>query len=411
MKLTDKQIKAASPAEKPYKMSDGRGLYLLVNPNGSKYWRLKYRFQGKEQKLALGIYPEISLKQARTQSDEARQHLSNGINPSSLKKTTAAANKTAYENSFENVAKEWLEVHAGSVTPLHIKKITSLLTRFIYPEIGAYPITDIDTPTVLEALRKIESSGRLETMQRAKRTTGQIFTFAIASGKATINPVLPLARGVLKTPKASHRAAVTTPKELGRLMALIHNYREIGTIVVEAALKCSALWMLRQGELRFLEWHQVNWEEKRLELTASKTKQPHVVPLARQSLEILEELHQITGHQQFIFQSPFKSSVPISENATVDALRRLGVSSEEHCAHGFRATFRTLMDEIHRVRIEIVELQLAHVVKDVHGRAYNRTQFIDDRFQMMQRWADYLDQLRTQSQAKNVITANFKRKA
>ncbi|MCD8512299.1 MAG: integrase arm-type DNA-binding domain-containing protein [Nitrincola sp.] len=251
MKLTDKQIKTVNPTDKPFKLSDGKGLYLLVNPNGSKYWRMKYRFQGKEQKLALGIYPDVSLKQARLQCDEARQQLANGINPSTRKKTSAAANKAAYENSFVNVAREWLEVHSGSVTPLHIKKITSLLERFVYPEIGAYPITDIDTPTVLEALRKIESTGKLETMQRAKRTAGQIFTFAIASGKATNNPVLPLAKGVLKTPKETHRAAITTPSELGRLMMLISNYRERGSVVVECALKCSALWLLRQGELRF----------------------------------------------------------------------------------------------------------------------------------------------------------------
>ena len=411
MKLTDKQIKAAQPAEKPYKLADGKGMFLQVNKNGSKYWRLKYRFNNKEQLLSLGVYPETTLKQARSKCDEARQLLADGINPSTDKQDKATATARAAENSFEAITREWLEVHAQQVTPLHIKKITSALERFLLPALGRTPISEIDTPTILEPLRKLETTGKLETVQRVKRTAGQIFTYAISTGRATNNPVLALSRGVLKTPKEQNRAAITEPAELGRLMLLIDTYSHHGNFVVESALKCSALWLLRQGELRFLEWQQVNWAEKRLELTASKTHQAHIVPLSTQALEILEQLQPITGRGKYIFQSLNKAGRPISENTVVNALRVLGIDKNTHSAHGFRATARTLLDEALKFRVEIIEQQLAHVVKDVHGRAYNRTQFLEERAAMMQRWANYLDELKEQARAGNVITVNFNRTA
>ena len=411
MKLTDKQIKAAQPADKPYKLADGKGMFLQVNKNGSKYWRLKYRFNSKEQLLSLGVYPETTLKQARSKCDEARQLLADGINPSTHKQDKATASARASENSFEAITREWLEVHAQKVSPLHIKKITSALERFLLPSLGRTPITEIDTPTILEPLRKLESTGKLETVQRVKRTAGQIFTYAISTGRATNNPVLALSRGVLKTPKQQHRAAITEPAELGRLMLAIDNYSNYGNFVVESALKCTALWLLRQGELRFLEWHQVNWAEKRIELIASKTNLPHIIPLATQSIEILEQLQAITGKGKYIFQSLNKAGRPISENTTNEALRNLGIDKHTHCAHGFRATARTLLDETLKFRVEIVEMQLAHAVKDIHGRAYNRTQFLEERAAMMQRWANYLDELKQQAQAGNVLTVNFNRTA
>ncbi len=411
MKLTDKQIKAAQPAEKPYKLADGQGMFLLVDTNGSKYWRLKYRFNNKEQSLSLGVYPETTLKQARLKRDEARQLKAEGINPSTHRKNKAAASARAAENSFEAITREWLDVRSQQVTPLHIKKITSALERFLLPTLGRTPITEIDTPTILEPLRKLEATGKLDTVQRVKRTAGQIFTYAISIGRATNNPVLALSRGVLKTPKEQNRAAITSPAELGRLMLLTDTYSHHGSLVVESALKCSALWLLRQGELRFLEWHQVNWAEKRLELTASKTNLPHIVPLSTQALEILEQLQPITGRGKYIFQSLNKAGRPISENTVVNALRSLGIDKDTHSAHGFRATARTLLDEVLKFRVEIIEQQLAHVVKDVHGRAYNRTQFLEERAAMMQRWADYLDELKEQARSPNVITANFSRRA
>jgi len=404
MPLTDKQAKAAVPKEKAYKLADEKGLYLEVMPTGAKYWRWKYRFAGKEKRLALGVYPETSLKAARTARDNARQLLAEGADPSAAKQARKLATKAAAANSFELLAREWFETKMKDRTKDHRARTLRAMERDLFPHLGTRPVTEITPTELLEVLRKIEKRGIIETAHRVKQTASAVFRYGVATGRCERDPSADL-RGALATHKTQHLAAITTPAEAGRLLLAIEDYT--GTPVVAAALKCSALWFCRPGEVRHLEWAQVNWDESRLEFTAEKTGLDHIVPLCRQSLDILKALEPLTGRFKYVFPSARGASRPLSENGVRTALRTLGYGNDQMTPHGFRAMARTLLDEVLGYPPHIIEQQLAHAVKDAMGRAYNRTQHLEQRREMMQRWADYLDQLRTAAAAGNVISASF----
>ncbi|WP_415911629.1 tyrosine-type recombinase/integrase [Neptuniibacter sp. QD37_11] len=404
MPLTDRTIKSAKPREKDYKLSDEKGMYLLIKKSGSKLFYLKYRFNGKEKKLAFGPYPDVTLQKAREKRDEARRLLLDGIDPSAHKKSQKASEKLKTANSFQSIALEWFNTHQSDKTPGYQKRVLRALEHDLFTSIGDTPITEITAPMLLNALRKVEDRGAIETAHRDKQIAGQVFRFAIATGRAERDPT-PDLKGALKPAPTKHFAAITTPKEAGRLMTAIDQFE--GTPVVSAALKLSALFFCRPGELRHLKWSDINHEELRIELVAEKTHQQHIIPLSSQALAILKELHALTGRGEYIFPSARGRSRCMSENAIRVALRTMGYDNETMTPHGFRAMARTLLDEQLNYRVEWIEQQLAHAVKDANGRAYNRTKHLAQRTEMMQHWADYLDQLKAQALTGNVITANF----
>lgn len=404
MPLTDKAVKAAQASDKDYKLSDEKGLFLLVKKNGAKYWRLKYRFAGKEKLLSFGVYPEVSLKAAREKRDKARQLHLDGIDPSAHKQAQIRSDRLLNAESFELISREWFSIKQQDKTEGHQRRVLRALENDLFPSIGKLPIREVNAPILLEALRKIENRAAIETAHRTKQIAGQVFRYAIATGRADRDPT-PDLRGALQTPKKRHFSAITNPKEVGRLLVAIDEYT--GTAVVKAALKCSALWFCRPGELRHLEWSQINWDEQRIEITAEKTHQQHIIPLCDQALEILETLKPITSRSKYVFPSAKSAHRAMSENAIRVSLRTMGYDNETMTPHGFRALARTLLDEVLNYRVEWIEQQLAHAVKDANGRAYNRTKHLEQRAEMMQNWANYLDQLKAQALAGNVITANF----
>lgn len=406
MPLTATQVDKAKPQEKDYKLSDEKGLYLLVTKTGSKYWRLKYRVSGKERKLAIGVYPDISLKDARIARDEARQLLAKGIDPSAEKQARKLASHQAAANSFEVIAREWLSIKMADKSARHQERTRSALEKDLFPYIGKKPVSEITAPELLAALRRIESRDAIETAHRAKQTAGQILRYAIATGRAERDVSADL-KGALKNTQVQHLAAITEPYAVGRLMLAIDGYK--GTAVVEAALKLSPLLFCRPGELRQLEWSEVNFDEQRIELPAEKMKirEPHIIPLSKQALAILNDMQLRTGHGKYVFPSARGQSRPLSDNGVRTALRSLGYTNDQMTPHGFRAMARTLLDEVLNYRVEWIEQQLAHAVKDANGRAYNRTKHLPQRFEMMQRWADYLDELKAAAQAGNVVPVKF----
>ena len=389
-KLTATAVKQAKPKAKPYKLADGGGLYLHVKTAG-KYWRYKYRFAGKEKLLALGAYPDISLADARKLHQAARENLADGIDPSSHKKTKKSADQSSSANSFEAVALEWSKTRSKKADSTE-KRQRALLEKDLFPFIGSRPIADIDAPELLKTLRKIENRGAIETAHRANRLAGQIFRYAIVTGRSKHNPSIDL-KDALTQPIKSHRKSITDPAEVGPLMAAIKNYQ--ATPVVMAALQLSPLFLCRPGELRHLEWAEVNLAEARIELPASKMKmkEPHIIPLASQAIAILKELQPISGRGKYVFPSARGASRPLSDNGVRTALRTLGYTNDQICPHGFRAMGRTILDEVLNFPVDWIEHQIAHSVKDVNGRAYNRTKHLPQRKKMMQTWADYLDGL------------------
>ena len=389
-KLTATAVTQAKPKPKPYSLSDGGGMYLLVNAT-AKYWRYDYRFAGKRKTLALGVYPATSLKQAREKHQRARENLANGIDPSAHKKATSAATHAALANSFELLAIEWSKTRSKKSESTE-KRQNALLEKDLLPHIGNRPIADIKAPELLKTLRKIENRGAIETAHRAKRLVGQIFRYAVATGRAERDPSVDL-KDALTQPTKTHFKSITEPAEVGPLMAAITNYH--ATPVVMAALRLSPLLFCRPGELRHLEWSEVNFSETRIELPAAKMKikEPHIIPLASQAVEILKELQPITGRGKYVFPSARGASRPLSENGVRTALRTLGYTNDQISPHGFRAMARTILDEVLDFPVDWIEHQLAHSVKDANGRAYNRTKHLPQRKQMMQTWADYLDGL------------------
>ena len=400
MPLTDTSIKSAKPAEKPVKMTDGDGLYLLIHPNGGKWWRFDYRFDGKRKTLSMGVYPDVPLKAARDRRDEARKQIANGIDPGEHRKANKNARADAVANSFEAVAREWFTKMLPTWTPDHADKIIKRFERDVFPWIGDKPIADLKAPELLTVTRRIEARGRLETAHRALQSAGQVFRYAVATGRAERDPTGDL-RGALPPTRAKNMAAITDPAEAGALLRAIDAFR--GTLIVQSALKLSALVFVRPGELRQAEWAEIDLEKGEWNIPASRMKgwtrkgitAPHLVPLAPQAVAILRELQPLTGRGAHVFagRDPKK---PMSNAAVNAALRRMGYDTKtEMTGHGFRAMARTILHEELGVDREVIEHQLAHAVPDALGTAYNRTKFIKDRREMMTKWADYLDKLKT----------------
>lgn len=398
MPLNLNTVKSAEPRERDYKLFDEKGLFLLVKANGAKYWRLKYRFGGREKLLALGTISDITLTQARAKRDDARTHLRDGLDPAETMKAKKQGNVRNPSDCFEAVTREWLEKR-GRMSESGDKRLVRLFERDLFPALGRAKVGEISSPQLLEVLRKIEGRGAVETAHRAKQACGQVFRYAMAAGKATADPSAPLARA-LATPKAGHFSAITDPKEVGKLMLAIDVYQ--GTPIVKAALKLTALFFCRQGELRHMEWDEIKWDENRIEIPPSRMKggEPHIIPLSVQARAILEELRDFHRRGKYVFPSARGASRPLSENGARVALRSMGYDNDTMTPHGFRAMARTPLDEVLEYRIEWIEQQLAHAVRDVHGRAYNRTKHLDKRAEMMQGWADYLDELKEHASEK-----------
>lgn len=391
MALTDIAVRSAKPEAKPRKLADERGLFLLVHPNGSKYWRLKYRFGGKEKLLALGVYPDISLADARQRRDEARKLLANDVDPGTLKQQAKRAIKENAVNSFEAIAREWFAKNLHTWAPSHAEKIISRLERDVFPWLGSKPVAEINAPTVLDVLRRIEGRGTLDTAHRAKGNISQVMRYAIATGRAERDPC-PDLRGALPPAKENNLPSITDPVQVGQLLRAIQAFR--GTLVVQSALRLAPLLFVRPGELRRAEWAGFDLDKAEWRYFVTKTKTEHSVPLSTQAVAILRELQALTGHGRFVFpgRDPLKAMSDAAINA---ALRRMGYDTKtEITGHGFRAMARTILAEELHIRAEVIEHQLAHRVPDALGTAYNRTKFLQERRSMMQLWADYLDKLR-----------------
>ena len=402
MPLTATAVRQALPKAKAYKLSDGHGLYLLVNPKGAKYWRYKYRYGGKEKTLALGVFPEVSLKDARVAHQEARTKLDKGVDPSEERRVQKLTRNLAAADSFEAVALEWFGKVMPDKSESYRVRTRRILEKDLFPVIGQRPVGAIKPPEMLAALRRIEARGANDIAHRAKQTAGQIFRYAVVTGRAERDPSADL-KGALAPLQKQHHAAITDPDEVGRLMVAIDGFT--GTPVVKTAVQLSALLFQRPGEIRAMEWSEINWDQARWEIPAAKMKMraPHIVPLSRQALELLEELHLLTGRGRYVFPSASGASRCLSENTVRIALRAMGYDKDTMTAHGFRAMARTILDEVLGCRVDWIEHQLAHAVRDANGRAYNRTAHLEGRAWMMQQWADYLDQLKAQASAGNVI--------
>jgi len=392
MALTDTAIRNAKPGAKPARLFDERGLYLEVTPSGGKWWRFRYRFGGKAKLLSMGTYPDVGLAKARERRDEARKLLADGIDPSQQRKATKAAGTERAANSFEVVAREWYGKMSPTWNTAHGVRIIRRLERDVFPWIGARPVAEVTAPELLGVLRRIEQRGALETAHRALQNCGQVFRYAIATGRAERDPSGDL-RGALPPVKGTHFAAVTDPAKVGHLLRTLDGYQ--GTFTVQCALKLAPLVFVRPGELRAAQWADIDLDAAEWRFHVTKTDTGHIVPLARQAVDILRELHALTGRGRYVFPGARSRERPMSENAILAALRRLEIGKDEMSGHGFRAMARTILDEVLGVRPDLIEHQLAHAVRDPNGRAYNRTAHLPARRDMMQQWADWLDKQKT----------------
>jgi integrase len=393
MALTDTTLRNAKSKAKAYKIYAGEGLFLLVSPKGGKWWRFKFRVQGKEKQLSLGTYPDIGLKLARERCSQARKDMENGIDPALNRKAIKFAGPEDTTNSFEVVAREWLGKRSAIWAESHSSKIIRRLELDIFPWVGKRPIDEIKPPELLAALRRIENRGAVDTAHRALQNCGQIFRYAVATGRAERDCAADL-RGALAPAKEGHFAAITEPKAIGSLLRAIDDYH--GNVVTKCAMRLASLVFVRPGELRKAQWTEIDFKTSTWNIPAERMKMrtAHIVPLSIQAVEILQELHGLTGEGSYLFPSARTSKRPMSDNAILSAFRRMGIEKEEMTGHGFRAMARTVLDEVLHVRPDYIEHQLAHAVRDPNGRAYNRTAHLPERRKMMQQWADYLYELR-----------------
>jgi integrase len=394
--LSDAQIKNAKPQEKDYKLMDGFGLFLLITPTNGKLWRFDYRFDNKRKMLALGAYPSVTLAEARQRREDAKKLLANGIDPGAMKKTLKSTGKELAANTFEVISRQWhLKFSAaGKWSPTHAADIMHRLEKDIFPPLGSRPISEIKPKELLTVLERIASRGALDSAHRLRHHCGMIFRYAIVHEYAERDIAADL-RGALPPVKGGHHAAATTPKDLAPILRSIDDFN--GSFIVKSALQLLPLVFCRPGELRAAEWSEINFDDCIWEIPAErmKMKQPHIVPLSRQAINILKELQPLTGYGRYLFpchRSPLRC---MSNNALNAGLRRLGFTKEEATAHGFRASARTILDEVLKVRPDFIEHQLSHSVRDALGTAYNRTSHLDERKKMMQTWADYLDNLKS----------------
>lgn len=401
MKLTATAVKQAKPKEKAYKLADGGSLYLEVMPTGAKYWRWKYRYAGKEKRLALGVYPAVSLKDARQAHQEARSTLADGIDPNLARKAAKAASTTV--NTFEGIAREWLGKQQATYAASTYSKTLWMLEKFLLPTLGNLTPNDITPPMVLAALRRIEQRGKHETAHRTKQVASRVFRYAIATGRCERDPC-PDLKGALTATSTINRASITDPKQIGELLRAIDGYG--GQYVTHCALRLAPLVFVRPGELRGAEWEEIDLQaaEWRIPAERMKMRTAHVVPLSRQAITILEELKPYTCNSRYVFPAIRSLSRHMSENTINAALRRLGYSKEEMTGHGFRAMASTRLNEM-GWNPDIIERQLAHTERNKVRAAYNRAEHLEDRRKMMQAWADYLDGLKNGADVVPILQA------
>ena len=411
--LTDTKIKALSPREKAYKVSDAGGLFLLINPNGSKYWRVKYRFMGKEKLLSLGVYPTITLANARKERDQAKRQLSEGIDPGLYRQHQKALRELDAENSFSAIAREWHQRQTSTWAPITATRLMAILERDILPYLGKRPVSELQTFELVGCLNRIVDRGALETAHKARQVMNQVCRYAKQTGRLEHNPASDLV-GAIPPQKVSHMAAITDPAEFGRLLVDIDGYR--GTHVIRTALALAPLLFQRPGELCGMEWSEVDLEEgfwtipREKKKERNKTEGDHIVPLSTQAQALLADLYPLTGSGRYVFPNQRNHTKAISREGLNKALRTLGYDTRhQQCSHGFRASARTMLDEQLGLRIEWIEHQLAHKVKDALGNAYNRTKHLPERIAMMQRWGDYLDELKQQVLSGNVMVGRFRK--
>ncbi len=411
MPLTDTALRKAEPGPKPRKLADGRGLYIEVAPAGGKWWRLKYRIDGKEKRISLGVYPEVGIKAAREAADAARALLKQGMDPSTQRKADKgmqAAQRAAIEreesglpaeNSFEAIAREWFATRKDEWAEKYAEKIIGRLQADVFPFIGRAGVGDITPPMLLAVLRRVEARGVIETAHRTLEHCSQVFRYSVATGKTESNPARDL-KGALKKAMPGHFPAVTDPVRLGQLLRAMTAYK--GSTVVRAALHLMPLVLLRPGELRMASWDEIDFDKALWTVPAARMKRvkagkvhgkPHIVPLSTQALDILRNLQPVTHMSPYIFRGERNHDRPMSDATINAALRVMGFGREEVTAHGFRATARTMLAERLGIAEHVIEAQLAHSVKDSLGRAYNRTEFIKERVEMAQVWSDYIYQL------------------
>ncbi|MBF0613457.1 MAG: integrase arm-type DNA-binding domain-containing protein [Magnetococcales bacterium] len=403
MLLTAIAINQAKPRATPYKLFDGDGLFLLIQPTGAKYWRMKYRFGGVEKTLALGVFSNvkegrknapilISLSEAREKRNEARRLLANGVDPGEFKKQTKAMIAERATNSFEAVAREWITKFSPTWSAGHLRATVQKLEVNLFPWIGARPIAEVTAPELLVCLRRIEVKGAVNAAHRTRVVAGQVFRFDIATGRCE-NDISTGLKGSIPQPNRTHFPAITDPTKLAVVLRAIDNYP--GSMVTICALKLLPMLLARPSELRQAEWSEFDFETATwsIPLERMKTKQSHLVPLPAQAVSILQELHPLTGHGRFVFPGAKGSVNSMSETTLRLAMVGMGFAGVQ-TPHGFRATARTILDEVLGFRVDLIEHQLAHQVRDTNGRSYNRTSFLPERREMIQRWADYLDGLK-----------------
>ena len=384
-------IRNARPGDKP--LRDGGGLYLLIQDSGRHLWRLDYRHQGTRKTLSAGVYPDTSLAAARAVRDAARKLVAAGIDPSQHRRAEKAAGTASAANTLEAIAREWFAKQSPTWVASHADKIIQRLERDVFPWIGQRPVADVSAPELLKTMNRIVDRGATETAHRALQNCGQVFRYAIVTGRAERNPATDL-RGALPPVKQSHHAAILEPAAIGGLLRAVDSYQ--GAYVTRCALQLAPLLFVRPGELRQAEWTEIDLDAAEWNIPAEKmkTREPHLVPLAPQAVAILRDLQALTGRGRYVFPSPRTGSRPMSNNGVLSALRRMGYGKDEMTGHGFRAMARTILDEVLQFRPDYIEHQLAHAVRDPNGRAYNRTAHLAERRKMMTAWADYLDTLR-----------------
>lgn len=411
----DVTIRSIRPGDPRKRLGDGGGLYLLLFVKGGAHgWRFDYSVGGKRKTISLGTYPEVSLAAARERARVAREQVAAGIDPSAVRQSDKQRQTETRDaqrrerlglppvGSFEAVAREWLqEVHQVKVSAGHADRTRIRFEQDVFPWIGRRPIGEIEAPELLTCLRRVTSRGAIETAHRIKDSCSQVFRYGIASGQCSRNPAADL-RDALPPVPTRHLAAVVDPGQASVLLKAMRDYP--GHPVTRAALTLSALLFLRPGELRQIEWAWIDFEESMLTIPPALMKRrkqekatgsPHLVPLATQAVAVLQDLEPLTGGGRYVFPSLLSRDRPMSENTVNMALRRIGFDRETATAHGFRAMARTMAAERLGIAPEVIEAQLAHAVSDALGRAYNRTQYLEQRKDLMRRWADYLDRLRT----------------
>ena len=390
--LTVTAVNQAKPKDKPYKMADEKGLYLFIQSTGSKLWRFDYRFNDKRKTLAIGAYPDLSLAEARNKRDKARNLLANEVDPSEAKKAIKVAKNNLVANSFEVIAREWIATKMQTKSAGYQKNVLRRFELYLFPWLGKRTLSEINAPELLDVIRRIEKLNKVETAYRTLQATGQVFRYAVQTGR-TLRDITTDLRGALTPSVTKHMASFTEPHQVAELMRAIDGFT--GTLTVQTALRLAPLVFVRPSELRKAKWVDIYLDASEWRYLVTKTKTEHIVPLCTQAIKLLEGIKPVSGDGEFVFQGGHNPDKAMSEAAINAALRRMGYDTKtEITGHGFRAMARTILHERLNIDPHIIEHQLAHKVPDALGAAYNRTKFLEQRKVMMQKWADYLDELK-----------------